>query len=676
MQIEKNYDFCKRFLEVHKKNRRNPSVRPNSDEFELRGPVQICIDNNACEIIVTAAKDFADYLFTSFGIPAFIDYDDTAKGVCMIKLKLNEELDEASESRGHRITVTDRILVEGYDPCGIAQGLYYCEDVMNLRQAPYIKKGVETRRLLFHPRTIMSGYGVGEFPDEYLAKLAHHGFSGIMLWIKGPNETQKGYMNFKDLAIRAARYGFDIYVESYAKHDVYPQGEEAQAFYDRLYGELFAEFPFIKGLLISGEAVNFPSRDPSIPEGIKPGWWPCSDWPLLLQMIRNSVNRIKPDVKIILSSYNWGWCDASVRQQLISQLPKDVLLHCGWEMFEHYDLDGVEEVCCDYSLRIVKPGMYFLTEAESASKHGIKLETIANTGGKTWDFGAIPFCPAPYRWAERFEELRKAHKRNNLAALSDSIHYGVYPSFITEIAKWAFAEPMVNLAELIPKILAMHFGNEEIDKIDLAMKCWSEALANMVPTNEDQYGALRIGPAHPFYSSLGAEDGVSPPQDKFAMYKLKGGMYNNNYFYCSGGDDGDKRIHKEIAAYAHVRDCLISGLDLLQRVSKKNDELLQLINMGRFMLHTIHTVINRKQYFLLSKAKQAEKDPDKKAAIINKMVALLSKERQNAMDTIPLVEYDSILGFEPSMEYVADRKRLEWKINQVDEEIRKIIEEK
>ena len=50
------------------------------------------------------------------------------------------------------------------------------------------------------------------------------------------------------------------------------------------------------------------------------------------------------------------------------------------------------------------------------------------------------------------------------------------------------------------------------------------------------------------------------------------------------------------------------------------------------------------------------------------MLAILENEKQNAIDTIPLVETDSILGFEPSMEYVTDRKRLEWKIAQVEKE--------
>jgi hypothetical protein len=34
----------------------------------------------------------------------------------------------------------------------------------------------------------------------------------------------------------------------------------------------------------------------------------------------------------------------------------------------------------------------------------------------------------------------------------------------------------------------------------------------------------------------------------------------------------------------------------------------------------------------------------------------------NARATIPYVEYDSRLGYEPSMEYMCDRAHLEWKI--------------
>lgn len=665
MKTESNYDFLKRLTSVHKTGIVEKDLTANSDEFGFSNDVKVYLPKNADEMLTTSAKDIADYLFTTMELEASLTRDESRADL-IIKLCPEEEFGK----RGYRITVDEKVTVEAKDSRGIAQGLYYVEDLMNLRRAPFLKKGVFNGSLMFEPRCVMSGYGIGEYPDEYLSLLAHHGFTGLMLWIKGVNENQKGFQNFVDLAQRSSKYGFDIYVESYTAHEVYPEGEEAQRFYDELYGKLFKECPFIKGLCIVGEAVKFPSRDPSLRPGQKSGWYPCCDWPLLLKMIRKAVDKVKPGVEIILSSYNWGSRPKELRQKLIANLPKDVILNCGWEMFEHYDLDGVEEMCCDYSLRVVKPGYYFLTEAEQATKSGIRLETIANTGGKTWDFGAIPYTPAPYRWAERFEELRKAHDNNNLSSLLDSIHYGVYPSIISEIAKWAFREPRVDLDEYIPKILALYLGKTDLEKKVEAMRLWSEALANMVPTNEDQYGALRIGPAHPIYAGREPYMAVSPPQDKFAMHRLASGFYSNVYHFASGGAPGEVRIPKEIEAYEKVNSLLLKGIGLLEDINESNEELERLINMGKFMYRTIITVLNTKRFFMLDKERRELGDGERRTELILKMIDILQAEKENAAQAIPLVEADSVLGFEPSMEYTGDKKHILWKLDQVDREIR------
>ena len=44
---------------------------------------------------------------------------------------------------------------------------------------------------------------------------------------------------------------------------------------------------------------------------------------------------------------------------------------------------------------------------------------------------------------------------------------------------------------------------------------------------------------------------------------------------------------------------------------------------------------------------------------------MLDDEEANVRETIPLVEADSSLGWEPSMFYVADREHLEWKLRQL-----------
>ena len=48
------------------------------------------------------------------------------------------------------------------------------------------------------------------------------------------------------------------------------------------------------------------------------------------------------------------------------------------------------------------------------------------------------------------------------------------------------------------------------------------------------------------------------------------------------------------------------------------------------------------------------------------MVSILEEELQNVLETIPLVEADSRLGWEPSMEYACDREHLEWKLEKLE----------
>ena len=48
------------------------------------------------------------------------------------------------------------------------------------------------------------------------------------------------------------------------------------------------------------------------------------------------------------------------------------------------------------------------------------------------------------------------------------------------------------------------------------------------------------------------------------------------------------------------------------------------------------------------------------------MIALIDDERKNVEETIPLTEYDSRLGWEPSMDYICDPAHLRWKLRQLD----------
>ena len=50
---------------------------------------------------------------------------------------------------------------------------------------------------------------------------------------------------------------------------------------------------------------------------------------------------------------------------------------------------------------------------------------------------------------------------------------------------------------------------------------------------------------------------------------------------------------------------------------------------------------------------------------VDEMIDIAKREIVNAEDTIPIVQVDSRLGWEPSMEYIGSEYHLRWKIRQL-----------
>ena len=141
-------------------------------------------------------------------------------------------------------------------------------------------------------------------------------------------------------------------------------------------------------------------------------------------------------------------------------------------------------------------GRMFAGEAGVVSRRGIRLTTMANTGGRTWDCGVTPFVPVPDRWLDRHRALRDAHRRWNLAGLMESHHYGFQPNFIAEIAKASFTEESddASVRETLRGIAARDFGCANVEAVLDAWHDWSEAFRFHSARYFDQGGPLRIGP--------------------------------------------------------------------------------------------------------------------------------------------------------------------------------------
>jgi len=688
---EKNYDFRKDLMQVHKSNRRDMSLVPKANEVSLADGICIVLPDNANAVITTAANDFADYMNVSMNTGAMVS-PNAVDGCFPIILAINTDIEDASGYMGYRITTkADGVLVEGWHDKGIAQALYALEDIMNIRKAPYLEIGVIKRRAVFERRFTQSPLGFMAYTDEMLSLIAHYGMDCISVWAMDMEKDRFGaHYDLPLLCDRAEKYGIDVYLESYIHHSKHPDDPGAYEYYDELYGKMFSKCPKLKGISLSGEAARFYSHDPhaltpeerAVKDGIpktkpNPGWWPCYDYPAWIEVIKKAIFKHRPDADIIFGSYNWGYVDEKYRIELIENLPDGISFCPSWDIFGRVNIGDVKEQVSDYSLSYTGPSEYFKSEAIAAKKKNVRLYVNGQMSGRTWDFGVVPYEPMPYQWIKRYENLIKANKEWGLCGVNENIHYGFHPSFITDLEKQMFFTNGKEPAEILRDILIRDYGEDNFETIDKAMHIWSDAITHYVATNEDQYGAFRVGPSYPLWTYdnwyvPNDHNGIYPPCDyavhKGIFYSTYRPDYHKDYMSLHG-----IRMQAHFKEFAILRDMLLDGINVLETIKNRNDALQRLINLGWFMYRTTLTVLNVKQHFILKTKLDIASTREEAKELIDGIEEILLNEKANVEATIPLVQVDSRLGWEPSMEYTTDENGLRWKLRQLDYELNERI---
>jgi len=667
-----NYQFRQELLEVHKPQRAMPWAKPGGEDVLVDARWSIWIPEDADPILYNAARDLEDYFAVSMNV--YIPVTKTRASAFQIRYLPDKTLKE----REYRVIVEEgSILLTGATSKNCARAGYCLEDMMNLNEGPFIRKQALKREYLYTPRMVHSGFGLDLFPDAYLKSIAHAGIDAILLYVKGIDETPHGYHDFNDIIHRAALYGIDTYCYSRFWNRVYPEGESAYRFYDSLYGNLFRRCPGFKGIVFVGESCEFPSKDPHTsgilridnkgPDGKKlvnktnPGWYPCYDYPLLFEMLKSVILKEKPDCDIVLWTYNWGYAPEKERLELLENMPEGITLQATFEMFMTTQRDGIDIRPDDYCTFFEGPGSYFVSEAKKAKELGLKLYSMTNTGGLTWDLGVVPYEPGPYQWLKRFEQMRKAHDEWGLCGIMDSHHYGWVPSFISDFSKVMFESPDSDPDAVLKSIAKRDFSADAVDTVMEAYRLMSEGQYHLVSSSNEQYGPLRVGPAFPLLLF----------KEGFEFESRPGTLHGNNRIcrpmYAKPAKP--ERIanfyaqipwhQKAIACYDRAADLLDGILDTVHPSKLRNAK--KIANLARFFARSLTTAVNAKLWVIEKEKLSGQGREEVKAAALE-MRQIALREIKNAEDTIPLVEFDSRLGYEPSMEYMCDPAHILHKI--------------
>ncbi len=441
---EKNYEFRRILEKIHTPDRRSADAVCTEQEIEITEEWVIVVEKGCSNVILNVAKDLQDYLLISMNVSVLLKRkadisQDLENGSKVIVLA--ERPAGLTAKNSYRLTCTqNRVTICGADPLGTAHGSYFLEDLMNLREAPFLTVQSIVRQPVMTPRMVHSGWGMDQFPDSQLRAMAHYGFDSVIVTVRGLDETATGYQDISNLIDRAEEYGLGVYLYSNIKASVHPDDDGAEVYMESIYGTLFERYSKAKGIILVGESVEFPSKDerttgkPLKYDGeVKdeatlydsrpaPGWWPCRDYPQYINLLKKVIRRHAPQADIVFWTYNWGWAPEEDRVELLRNMPEDVTIMATFEMFEKLKRENITNVTVDYTLSFAGPGKYFLSEAKAVKERNMRLYTMSNAAGMTWDFGVIPYEPMPFQWEKRYNALLEMNKKYNLCGTIDAHH--------------------------------------------------------------------------------------------------------------------------------------------------------------------------------------------------------------------------------------------------------------
>lgn len=670
---EKKYAFRERIDQVHPVINIRPDARKNQNEIELNSEWSICSEEGFTGH--STGGDLLDFFRVSLGLNLKTVVKPEPKTIVLEKIE---------NDNGFSLSVSEEsILIRG----NIRRGAIYLEDLFRFREAPFAELCHVRKDCLFSPRMVHSAWGLDQYPDSHLNAIVHAGFDSILLFVKAPLVTTFGAMDFNDLIRRAAKFGIGVYFYSYLDSYISPDDPAAEAFFDSNFGKVFEECPLAKGLIIVGESACFPTKDPhASPRRCKEaangdarpcsGWWPCTDYPDWLNGVKKAVRKYSPDADIVFWSYNWGRQPVTFRQELIARLPKDVSLQATFEMYEVLPdkFPNHQAYVPDYTITFPGPGFYFSSEAEAAKANGLRLYSMTNTGGRTWDCGVIPYIPVPMQWIKRFKAMVDAHYRWGLCGLMESHHYGWHPCQITECAKHYFLSPEENPEEILRKIAVRDYGKTAAPEIMDAWQLLSNAVDSYIPGFDDQNGPLRIGPAYPllFRPILHPHD-ESNVKIPFPSYSFAGRRFVQERYMPEELYDSAHcglRMNEDIRILGETLKLYASGLEKMRHAicnvpADKKEDAVREAGVAEFFYHTLRTMRNTKHWWVLNMRLEVEPDFAKANALLDELDDIAADEYCNAEETLPLTDADSRLGWEPSMEYLADSEHIRWKLRQV-----------
>ena len=495
---------------------------PIEDEVRLTGN-WVIIYRGESEQIKIAEQNLREFIKVNDDIE--FNVADAPYKDFKIILEVDESVFDEPVLEAYQITVKqNRISVKGYDSSGVMLGTFYLIELMQFRGAPILKKGVSNRRPTLRRRIFrspMAFYYAEEldqidtaYPDEYLLKMAQHGFNGI--WLRGilrdlvkceafpefGKNAKKYLKKINCLIKRCKKYGIKVYFYmteplGFDQNDLFWQRNmdvrgtyhEPQKTYAlctsnkkvKSYLRNGAQYLFENAQGLAGLILITASEHHShcwshvgkdgfdCPKCGKRS--PSEVISEVITLLNSGVKAVDPKADVIAWNWSWAGREDDIERKIIETLPVDIVLMADFERGGKRVTDGIKHMVDEYSLSYIGPSERFMNTAKLANERGMEI-FAKNQIGVTHEIATVPYFPVLPKIAEKYKRLNKL----GISGVMSCWNFGNILSRNTEIANWFSWEPAPESVEkILHKIAVRDFGKKAANSFVKAWKIFAKA---------------------------------------------------------------------------------------------------------------------------------------------------------------------------------------------------------
>ena len=395
----------------------------------------------------------------------------------------------------------------------------------------------------------------------------------------------------------------------------------------------------------------------------------------IISCINRGVKAAERDADVIAWTWGWGMLEPPPYSDLISRLPKDVILLANWEQSEGEKVNkiiGEKYAVGEYSFSYIGPSPCFLEQLRQAKKNS--LRTMAKLQvSTTHEMAAVPYIPVAFQIAEKMVQMRKHQVDGFLGCWNLGGGNTPMSKIVGEMCLEHKPAPETAIHSVAERL----YGERNALEITKAWKKFSEGWDNY-PFSVSMTWRGPLNYAVAFSYPLDSFDNI--PETTFSGFengglpRSKNGQLNVTSHYLDHWVE-PFGAGKALTALKKLLKLWRSGVEIisgLKDVDSENKALNKEWALARHIELSVQSTVNILRFYTvwhkLDKIAQKNK-PEK----IHELLEILKTEMETAEEEKILIDIEPDIGFHPEGHAnLFTVKDLDYKIKTVKASIKKL----